>query len=280
MPNSSLPFVTAICPHYRQPKLLANSLALFLAQTYPAERRQLVILDDSDTYYNHSSEGFMLWSESERIQPSLYAKYNKLLTLMPEQTEIVLVWETNGLYLPGYIWEHVHALTQDLVKQTFPYMTQGSPRFVNEFSKPSHVLSDYHWPDHKRLVVEKAAGRFHSSMAFTKDLITRIGGWPKTKRADFDQQLISVLTKEAKGFAQHNKERKELLNYGYSWHTGYAHCQSTMRDPADETWYERGEQAYAPVPFVGRLEPQYDERTIRYHWHLGIPVNNFHSASL
>ena len=50
--------------------------------------------------------------------------------------------------------------------------------------------------------------------------------------------------------------------YVYAWHTGAAHCQSTMRSPDDETWYDRGAEAYKPVPFVGKLVPKFYQRTL------------------
>ncbi|MGV2333790.1 MAG UNVERIFIED_CONTAM: hypothetical protein LVR18_26535 [Planctomycetaceae bacterium] len=44
-----------------------------------------------------------------------------------------------------------------------------------------------------RLEQEDATGRFHASLAFRREIFDRIGGWPLTKRGDFDQQLIAML---------------------------------------------------------------------------------------
>jgi hypothetical protein len=44
------------------------------------------------------------------------------------------------------------------------------------------------------VVWEDATGRFHASLAFRREAFERIGGWPLTKRGDFDQQLIARLT--------------------------------------------------------------------------------------
>jgi hypothetical protein len=51
------------------------------------------------------------------------------------------------------------------------------------------VLSSYTG----RLEQEDATGRFHASLAFRREIFDRIGGWPLTKRGDFDQQLITRL---------------------------------------------------------------------------------------
>ncbi|MFN5051754.1 MAG: hypothetical protein ACK5L2_08890 [Planctomyces sp.] len=38
-----------------------------------------------------------------------------------------------------------------------------------------------------RLEQEDATGRFHASLAFRREIFDRIGGWPLTKRGDFDK---------------------------------------------------------------------------------------------
>lgn len=248
-PAEHLPFVTALCPTFRHPSLLQNSLSLWNSQEYPANRRELVILDDDPTFESQRGPGFVLHAFSTRF-PSLPEKYNYLLSLADERTEIFLVWEDDDIYLPGYIWSHVRAL------------------WHAEFSKPSIVYSDYTG----RIAEEPAGGRFHASIAFRRSLIERIGGWPITKRADFDQQLIANLLRHAQGVADPAQQRP--LQYVYGWRTGHAHCQTTMRSPDDETWYDRAEQAYAKVPFQGKLVPRLDNRTLRILQYLNV-YNSF-----
>ena len=126
-----------------------------------------------------------------------------------------------------------------------------------EFSKADFVLGDYLFPQTGKLIEEGARGRFHSSMAIRKSLLERVGGWPDTKRADFDQQLMSKLYAEANEVVQPWKTAKES-QFIYRWHSGAAHCQSTMKSPDDETWYDRAEESYKKVPFVGKLRPKLD----------------------
>ena len=38
-----------------------------------------------------------------------------------------------------------------------------------------------------------ATSRFLAGLAFRREILDRIGGWPLTKRGDFDQQLIARL---------------------------------------------------------------------------------------
>ena len=237
-------FITALCPTFRHPTLLQSSLALWNAQTYPAHLRRLVILDDGQTFDDDVGDTWELHSARQRL-PSLPAKYNLLLSLAPPETDAFLVWEDDDTYLPEYVAAHAATLQN------------------HELSHPRYVLSDYTG----YLVAEPAAGRFHSALGFRRSLIERIGGWPVTDRADFDQQLQTALHAAAasKGdpFASPASNNPWKIPYVYGWHTGHAHCQSTMLSPADELWYFRGAQAYAEVPHVGRLVARYDERTLR-----------------
>ncbi len=57
------------------------------------------------------------------------------------------------------------------------------------WSKPSFVLSSHTG----RPTQKDATSRFHASLAFRREIFDRIGGWPLTKRGDFDQQVIARL---------------------------------------------------------------------------------------
>lgn len=242
-----IPFVVALCPTYRHPKLLANSLQLWIDQDYPLSRRCLIILDDEPTFNNQQGDGWILWAVNKRFD-SLPAKYNFLLREsigLHSSPEIYLVWEDDDLYLPSYVSSHVQALQ------------------TAEYSKSKCVASDYSGS----IQIEKSEGRFHSTIGFRKTLIDRIGGWPDTLRADFDMQLMrnlmSNLQDPVNGYQQPWDEEslKQDIPFIYRWHSGAAHCQSTMRSPDDTTWYARGEEAYAKVPFEGTLKPCYDNFT-------------------
>jgi len=214
-------------------------VALWLMQDYPIENRQLIILDDDPTFHRHGDLGWQLYPVAPR-RATISDKYNVLLDLAgPYSTDVIMVWEDDDIYLPGYVSAHVAALENA------------------EYSKSEHVLSDY---KKGQIIVEPSRGRFHSSMAFRRNLIDRVGGWPDTKRADFDQQLMSALEAEAKGVAlPWDDSVPEAIPFIYRWHSGAAHCQSTMKSPDDETWYDRAAESYAEVPFLGNLMPSLDE---------------------
>ena len=167
--SSELPFVSCLCPTYRQPQMMANTIPCFITQDYPADRRELIILDDAGELKNEASDGWQTNSIS-RCFRSLPEKFNAFAGLA--QGDILVVWEDDDIYLQHHISTHVRAMEGRL------------------WSKPSTVLSTY-TGKHE---VEDATGRFHASLAFRREAFDRIGGWPLTKRGDFDQQLIARLT--------------------------------------------------------------------------------------
>jgi hypothetical protein len=240
--------ICGICPTFRQPKLLASLVACWEQQDYQGHRH-LIILDDAQTFDdNQRGDTWELRSVPTRF-PSLVAKYNALLAMVPSDTDAVLVIETDDIYCPPYVRRHAECLA------------------THEYSKPLNVYSEYTG----KLAVEGAAGRFHSSIGFRYDLIKRIGGWPNTKLPDFDQQLMATLAREAKSVGDPWSDG--VIPYVYRWHSGTAHCQSTMdRGPNDETWYDRAEQAYAKVDFVGQLVPCMDAYTKLIMGYLGYEV--------
>lgn len=237
------PYVTALCPTFRHPELMANSLALWLAQDYPKDRRHLLIMDDGGTFYPQSDPEFQ-WSlhVSKTRFPSLPAKYNKLLELVPKETEIILIWEDDDIYLSSYVSTHVKALEHCELSKTRVGYTDCGPN--------------------GSLQLETIRGKCHSSTGFRKSLIDRIGGWVDTKKANFDLQLIHLLTKHTDAL----DEWEDIIDTGkipyvYCWHTGQAHCQWTMKSPDDETWYDEAEAKYSDKRYIGKLRPKLNSKT-------------------
>jgi hypothetical protein len=208
--SSELPFVSCLCPTYRRPKLLENSIACFLAQDYPAERRELIVLDDAGELPNQNGDGWQIISIARRFR-SLPEKFNALAGLA--RGELLVVWEDDDIYLPHHISSHVAAMEGHL------------------WSKPSKVLSDYTG----KIQEEDATGRFHASLAFTRQALEQVGGWPLTLRGDFDQQLIARLNGlgipgDLCAFSR--------PSYMFRWSsTGAYHGQALMRGPEDQEWY-------------------------------------------
>lgn len=223
---SELPFISCLCPTYCRPEQLARVIAHFDRQSYPAERRELVILDDSPGHEGgwRLLPGFVRhFGVSQRIR-SLAEKYARLVAMA--QGSLLAIWEDDDDYLPDHLLHHVGAL------------------IGREWSKPSRVLSDY--ADPPRLGEERADGRFFASIAFRRALFERVGGFVPTARADFDQQFLARL---AAAGPPGDPCDFGPPQYVYRWHTGAPHAQGFMRGPADEEWYDRAGTALA-APFA------------------------------
>ena len=83
---------------------------------------------------------------------------------------------------------------------------------------------------------ELAAGRFHGSIAFSRRAFAQVGGWPLTKRADFDQQLMARLGELN---ITCDPCENHVPSYIYRWGTTNQYqAQHAMRAASDEEWYE------------------------------------------
>jgi hypothetical protein len=216
--------------------LLANAVACFLAQDYPATARELIILDDAGDHADQQGPGWRLVSIARRF-PTLPEKFNALASLA--RGEIFVVWEDDDIYLPWHLSSHVAALTH------------------GQFSKPSRVLSLYTG----RPEVEAGTYRFHGSLALTRRAFEAVGGWPVTRRADFDLQMIDRLAAYEPPV---DPCEAAPPAYVFRWLSTRAyHGQFRMRSPADETWYDRCRQPRpSPSQPLGELNPQFDEETL------------------
>ena len=231
--SSELPFVSCLCPTYRRPKLLENSIACFMAQHYPTDRRELIVLDDAGELENQTGNGWQIISIQRRFR-SLPEKFNALAGLA--QGEILVVWEDDDIYLPHHISSHVTAMDGHL------------------WSKPSKVLSDYTG----EIREEDATGRFHASIAMTRQAFIQCGGWPLTLRGDFDQQLLARLATTGTPADPCSDAQP---GYVFRWgSTGAYHGQALMQGPEDERWYERSLETGIAVP-PSTLIPMLDHET-------------------
>lgn len=219
--------LTWLCPTWNRPKLLANLVRQFLAQEYPADQVELLILDDAGQYDNQRGDRWQVIS-FDRPFATLPEKYNAMLGIVT--SDAVIIAEDDDLYSP----QHTTACAAALA--------------VGKVCKPSRVLT------HVGGVIrnEDAVGRFHASLAFDANWARQLGGWPVTRRADFDLQMIGRLTQArslvdpiAMGFAP---------TYMFTWEgTGHYHAQAYGQGPADEGWLARARQAAGPIHYVGKI---------------------------
>ncbi len=230
----TLPLITCLCPTYRRPTLLKNIVACFEAQTYPADRRRLVILDDSGELGNQSGDGWELVCRDQRFD-SLPEKYNALVELAG-QTDIVAVWEDDDIYFPWHLEAHAETLA-------------GS-----EWSVSSKM-----WCLYSGMLLQEDK-ELHAALAITRPCLERIGGWPVTRQGQFDWVLFAALRA---GSSRGDPIHRWSPGYCFRWgSTGSYHGQAFQTEYTDTRWWDRVPDA---APSTGRVEihPEFDAETLR-----------------
>lgn len=242
------PTISCLCPTYGRPKTLANAIACFQAQDYPPDRCKLIVLDDLGniepvtTRNNTGTTGrqtdIYIQSTNQRYS-CLPEKYNALVSIAP-LSDIYVVWEDDDIQLPWCLKAHAAACK-----------TAG-------WSYPSHVFSDYSDSGQPSIHIEETGNRFHGCLGIRRETLRAVGGWPLTRRADFDQQLISSL-KRLGDAGNPIQALEKPPAYIFRWCNGTTHAQNEMRSPDDTDWYDR----YQPPDRSGpqRITPAMDAFT-------------------
>jgi hypothetical protein len=131
---------------------------------------------------------------------------------------VLLLWEDDDIYMPRHIENHLHVLTE------------------HEFSYPKTVWSTYFGDP----VLECTDGRFWASTGIRYRSFSDVGGFVRTRRADFDQQSVGRWM----GALGHGSS-DQPPTYCFRWgDTGAVHGQTLMKSPDDETWYNRARPQY------------------------------------
>jgi len=233
--------VNLLClvPTYGRPQLVANAIALFDRQTYPADKRRMMVFDDGgqiESIADAKDRGVMLMTTATRA-PHLAAKYNQMLAAWRRPNlawpcDAVIVWDDDDVYLPWHLDAYASALRK------------------KPWAHPRWVWSTYTGSPSQ----ERADGRFHGSLGIRRDLLAQLGGWIDTPRADFDQQMIAACAAHGPPGRPDDVRRP---SYVFRWgDTQATHCQGLMRSPDDVTWYARC--AVPTLPRVEVLEPRLD----------------------
>lgn len=231
-----LPSVACLCPTYgRPPHLIANTIACYIAQDYPEDRRELLILDDFGNLHVDSElarRGVKLVSTSMRYK-SLPDKYNALRKL--SNSTVQIVWEDDELYLSHHVSSYVDVM------------------FSNRWAHPSTVWSTYTGSPQ----IEQSGGRFHAALGFRTAFLDAIGGWPETDEPNFDQQLIAMATRNAPP-ARPNSGPDRFPSYVFRWSdTGATHGQGTMDKGND--WYRLAKPQYTERVHLTLGDIQFDD---------------------
>ncbi|WDI40525.1 glycosyltransferase [Bremerella sp. P1] len=161
--------LAALCCTFRRPHTLGQLVESFLRQDYPAELRELVILDDAGQYENQAGDGWRLVSIPRRFR-SLGEKRNACAALASPDVEGVLIADDDDIYLPHWFRATAEALSQA------------------EWSRPGLVLLEHG----DGLKEHDTAGLYHGGWAFRKTAFDRVRGYGPHNNGE-DQELAGRL---------------------------------------------------------------------------------------
>lgn len=149
--------IAAVCATYLRPHLLGELIECFRRQDYPADQRELIILDDAGQYDHQEGDGWRLVSVPQRFC-SLGEKFNALYGLVSSDVEAYAVAGDDDLYLPHWLSTLVRALRDA------------------DWTRPSKVYVERNG----RLEEHPTGGLYHAAWGFRRSLFERVGGYPFT----------------------------------------------------------------------------------------------------
>lgn len=170
------PFVTCVCPTYGRPPLhlhlLEEAVYWFLRQEYPADRRELLVLNDCPgQVLVCAAPGVRVVNRPDRL-PSLGEKYDEMVRLAAG--DVILPWEDDDVSLPHRIAQAVGRLAgHDYWNPRQSWYEEGG-----------------------RLRLDHAHGVCHNASAFTRRAWAAVGGYPAAsgpQDAGMDARLTAAV---------------------------------------------------------------------------------------
>jgi hypothetical protein len=215
----TLPKIACICPTYHRPQVLADSIECFNRQTYPLDRRELIILDDGGQYDHQRGPGWNLVSLPVRFR-TLGEKRNATAALVSPDVTHFALWDDDDIYLPWHL-ENMAEVFQ-----------AGC-----EWSKPRDLFINRG----NTLQRKGTTFLYHAMWGFSRELFLSVGGYPAMQSGQ-DQGLLARF-KQAKvdyDKADEEKRKRDKLvkadwqsptgptSFVYRWHsyTGAKHLSA------------------------------------------------------
>lgn len=181
------------------------------------------ILDPLDT----QSRQWQIISVPRRFN-SLSEKYNALAGMA--KGDVLAVWEDDDIYLS----HHLSTIAENIEGRAW--------------AKPNRVRSLY--TGHS--AIEAADGRFHASLALTRDAFAEVGGWPITTALNFDQQMFWKLRSTGDGIYGIDDP-----SYVFRWGSTQSYHGQGLGDDWWDKAVNQGDQRKGPIV----VAPMFDEET-------------------
>ncbi|NQU20966.1 MAG: glycosyltransferase family 2 protein [Candidatus Nealsonbacteria bacterium] len=219
--------IACICCTYNRPQQLAEAIESFQRQTYPLDKRELIVLDDAGQYNEQTGPGWWLLSVGKRFR-TLGEKRNATAALASADVDAYAVWDDDDIYLP---W-HLEAMAR--------VFESGAP-----WSVPDEVWIDRRtWLERKR-----TGGLFHGSWGFTREAFLSVGGYPPMQSGQ-DQALAARFRKAGVRVASLGG----VPSYVYRWFTyeNARHISALGKDGYERRGQEPIVRREVVVPGWGR----------------------------
>ncbi len=190
--------IAAVCCTYLRPKQLGQMIRCFQLQDYPADRRELIILDDAGQYDNRQGDRWRLVATEKRFH-TLGEKRNAAAAMVSNNVEALAVWDDDDLYLPWALRASVAALQ------------------LASWSRPSLVL---HQQKDGTLKQHHTGGLFHGGWAYTRDVFNQLGGYPAINNGE-DQAFARRLKLAGVKFSDPCRlgfQPFYIYRWGCGWH--------------------------------------------------------------
>lgn len=225
-PHVNTPIV-CVCPTYRRPDLLKNSVSLFLEQTINIPTT-LLIFDDGVNFNETalvSKNKLVILKTFDQRFPTLGHKYNKLVETAIEylNAKYIFIWEDDDVYLPFHIEAYMSCFKRGAA-----------------WVKTENVKTYFG----ANLTTAPGAKSYFASLAFTRQAYDLGIRFLENGQYTFDVIFMKELENKFGSFCDptKNQEYNWDISYIFRWDTtkNY-HGQAYMRG-AQNSWYETVEK--------------------------------------
>ena len=223
----TLPKIACLCPTYHRPQVLADCIECFNRQTYPIDRRELIILDDGGQYDHQSGPGWNLVSLPVRFR-TLGEKRNATAALVSPDVTHFALWDDDDIYLPWHLQNMAEVFEAGC-----------------EWSKPRDLFIHSGGPFRRK----GTTFLYHAMWGFSRELFLAVGGYPAMQSGQ-DQGLL-------KRFKQAKTEWKSPsgdTSFAYRWHSypGAKHLSAMGNGGYESRKKEK-------IEHVGRIKPAWSK---------------------
>jgi len=231
--------LVALCPTYGRPSLVRTALALFLGQALrPGDTAHLLIFaDDGLLQTQTGGQPPLTWEVMTAPDwVPLTRKYAPMLA-HAGHADAWVVWDDDDIYFSWHLQAHAAAL-------------QSAP-----WSHPTQAWSTY-GGIHLRPLAHR---HYPGALAVGGPLMAELGGWPKTDRSNYDQQMLAACHRTAGSPGDPCQHAPP--SYVYRWQdSGRDHCSARIRDGR----YQPPRRQELPLhPLTPHLDPAAAEILLR-----------------